>query len=68
MSCIIKYKGQKYSEEQYKEYFINNKQEFDFSFEFSDKEQEIVDKYSKTERDKSAYKYFKEKKSRLHLS
>ena len=33
----------------------------DFSFEFSDKEQEIVDKYSKTERDKSAYKYFKEK-------
>ncbi|HNK91364.1 MAG TPA: hypothetical protein PKN63_12480, partial [Chitinophagales bacterium] len=36
----------------------------DFSFEFSDKEQEIVDKYSKTERDKSAYKYFKEKKSR----
>jgi hypothetical protein len=33
----------------------------DFSFEFSDKEQELVDKYSKTERDKSAYKYFKEK-------
>ena len=28
MSCIIKYKGQKYSEEQFKEYFINNKQEF----------------------------------------
>jgi len=33
----------------------------DFSFEFSDKEQELVDKYSKTDRDKSAYKYFKEK-------
>ena len=33
----------------------------DFSFEFSDKEQELVDKYSKTERDKSAYKYFKGK-------
>ena len=31
----------------------------DFSFEFSDKEQELVDKYSKTERDKSVYKYFK---------
>lgn len=28
MSCIIIYKGQKYSEEQFKEYFINNKQEF----------------------------------------
>ena len=28
MSCIITYKGQKYSEEQFKEYFINNKQEF----------------------------------------
>lgn len=28
MSCIISYKGQKYSEEQFKEYFINNKQEF----------------------------------------
>jgi len=28
MSCIYKYKGQKYSEEQFKEYFINNKQEF----------------------------------------
>jgi len=26
--CIIKYKGQKYSEEQFKEYFVNNKQEF----------------------------------------
>lgn len=33
----------------------------DFSFEFSDKEQELVDKYSKTERDKSAYEYFKGK-------
>ena len=33
----------------------------DFSFEFSDKEQEIMDKYSKTKRDKSLYKYFKEK-------
>lgn len=28
MSCIYKYKGKKYSEEQFKEYFINNKQEF----------------------------------------
>jgi len=28
MSCIITYKGQKYSEKQFKEYFINNKQEF----------------------------------------
>lgn len=28
MSCVITYKGQKYSEEQFKEYFINNKQEF----------------------------------------
>mgnify|MGYP003408161438 CR=1 FL=1 len=28
MSCIITYKGQNYSEEQFKEYFINNKQEF----------------------------------------
>lgn len=26
--CIITYKGKKYSEEQFKEYFINNKQEF----------------------------------------
>ena len=28
MSCIITYKGKKYSEEQFKEYFISNKQEF----------------------------------------
>lgn len=28
MSCIITYKCKKYSEEQFKEYFINNKQEF----------------------------------------
>lgn len=28
MSCIITYKGKKYSEEQFKEYFNNNKQEF----------------------------------------
>lgn len=28
MSCVIIYKGRKYSEEQFKEYFINNKQEF----------------------------------------
>ena len=28
MSCVITYKGQNYSEEQFKEYFINNKQEF----------------------------------------
>lgn len=28
MNCIITYKGKKYSEEQFKEYFINNKQEF----------------------------------------
>ena len=28
MSCTISYKGKKYSEEQFKEYFINNKQEF----------------------------------------
>jgi hypothetical protein len=28
MSCIITYKGKKYSEEQFKEYLINNKQEF----------------------------------------
>lgn len=28
MSCIITYKGKQYSEENFKEYFINNKQEF----------------------------------------
>ena len=28
MSCIITHKGKRYSEEQFKEYFINNKQEF----------------------------------------
>lgn len=28
MSCIITYKGKKYSEKQFKEYFINNKNEF----------------------------------------
>jgi hypothetical protein len=28
MSCIITYKGEQYSEENFKEYFINNKQEF----------------------------------------
>jgi hypothetical protein len=33
----------------------------DFSFEFTDKEQELVDKYAKTERDKQLYKFLKEK-------
>ena len=40
----------------------------DFSFEFTDKEQELVDKYSKTERDKQLYKFLKEKEKEKRKS
>jgi len=44
MSCIITYKGQKYSEEQFKEYFINNKQEFASSIS---KNKDVVDSFKR---------------------
>ena len=44
MSCIIKYKGQKYSEEQFKEYFINNKQEFATSIA---KNKDVIDSFKR---------------------
>lgn len=44
MSCIYKYKGQKYSEEQFKEYFINNKQEFATSIA---KNKDVMDSFKR---------------------
>lgn len=44
MSCIIKYKGKKYSEEQFKEYFINNKQEFATSIA---KNKDVIDSFKR---------------------
>lgn len=44
MSCIITYKGQKYSEEQFKQYFINNKQEFTASIA---KNKDIIDSFKR---------------------
>ena len=44
MSCIITYKGQKYSEEQFKEYFINNKQEFAASIA---KNKDVIDSFKR---------------------
>ena len=44
MSCIITYKGQKYSEEQFKEYFINNKQEFVTSVT---KNKDVIDSFKR---------------------
>lgn len=44
MSCIITYKGKKYSEEQFKEYFINNKQEFATSIA---KNKNVIDSFKR---------------------
>ena len=44
MSCIITYKGQKYSEKQFKEYFINNKQEFVTSIS---KNKDVIDSFKR---------------------
>ena len=44
MSCVITYKGQKYSEEQFKEYFINNKQEFATSIA---KNKDVMDSFKR---------------------
>lgn len=44
MSCTILYKGQKYSEEQFKEYFINNKQEFATSIA---KNKDVIDSFKR---------------------
>ena len=44
MSCIYKYKGKKYSEEQFKEYFINNKQEFVTSIA---KNKDVIDSFKR---------------------
>jgi hypothetical protein len=44
MSCIYKYKGKKYSEEQFKEYFINNKQEFATSIV---KNKDVIDSFKR---------------------
>ena len=44
MSCIITYKGKKYSEEQFKEYFINNKEEFATSIS---KNKDVIDSFIK---------------------
>ena len=44
MSCIITYKGKKYSEEQFKEYFINNKQEFVTSIS---KNKDVIDSFKR---------------------
>lgn len=44
MSCIITYKGKKYSEEQFKEYFNNNKQEFATSIA---KNKDVVDSFKR---------------------
>ena len=42
--CIITYKGKKYSEEQFKEYFINNKQEFITSIA---KNKDVIDSFKR---------------------
>ena len=44
MSCIITYKGKKYSEEQFKEYFINNKNEFATSIS---KNKNVIDSFKR---------------------
>lgn len=44
MSCIITFKGKKYSEEQFKEYFINNKQEFATSIA---KNKDVIDSFKR---------------------
>lgn len=44
MSCTITYKGKKYSEEQFKEYFINNKQEFTTSIA---KNKDVIDSFKR---------------------
>jgi predicted GIY-YIG superfamily endonuclease len=44
MSCTITYKGQKYSEEQFKDYFINNKQEFTTSIA---KNKDVMDSFKR---------------------
>ena len=44
MSCVIIYKGKKYSEEQFKEYFINNKQEFATSIA---KNKDVMDSFKR---------------------
>ena len=44
MSCIITYKGKKYSEEQFKEYFINNKNEFATSIS---KNKDVIDSFKR---------------------
>jgi len=42
--CIITYKGKKYAEEQFKEYFINNKQEFATSIA---KNKDVIDSFKR---------------------
>ena len=42
--CIITYKGKNYSEEQFKEYFINNKQEFATSIA---KNKDVIDSFKR---------------------
>jgi hypothetical protein len=44
VSCIITHKGKKYSEEQFKEYFINNKQEFTTSIA---KNKDVMDSFKR---------------------
>ena len=44
MSCIITYKGKQYSEEKFKEYFINNKQEFATSIS---KNKDVIDSFKR---------------------
>jgi hypothetical protein len=44
MSCIIIYKGKQYSEEQFKEYFINNKNEFATSIS---KNKDVIDSFKR---------------------
>ena len=44
MSCIITHKGRKYSEEQFKEYFINNKNEFATSIS---KNKDVIDSFKR---------------------
>lgn len=44
MSCIITYKNKRYSEEQFKEYFINNKSEFETSIV---KNKEVIDSFKR---------------------
>ena len=44
MSCIITYKGKQYSEEKFKEYFINNKEEFTT---FISKNKDVIDLFKR---------------------